>query len=64
MKKFQARVEEIKVGNPFQQDTFQGPQVSQVQYDRVMNYIKSGKEEGATALIGGERHGDEGFFIQ
>jgi len=64
MKKFQARVEEIKVGNPFQQDTFQGPQVSQVQYDRVMNYIKSGKEEGAKALIGGERHGDEGFFIQ
>lgn len=29
-----------------------------------MGYIKSGKEEGATVHIGGERHGNEGYFIQ
>jgi aldehyde dehydrogenase (NAD+) len=29
-----------------------------------MSYIKSGKEEGATVEIGGERHGDKGYFIQ
>lgn len=28
-----------------------------------MGYIDSGKQEGATVLVGGERHGDEGYFI-
>ncbi|KAI9623096.1 hypothetical protein KEM48_009716 [Puccinia striiformis f. sp. tritici PST-130] len=54
----------LKVGDPFDVNTFQGPQVSQLQYDRIMAYIKSGKEEGATCLIGGDRHGQEGYFIQ
>jgi aldehyde dehydrogenase (NAD+) len=29
-----------------------------------MGYIRSGKEEGAIVHIGGERHGNEGYFIQ
>lgn len=29
-----------------------------------MEHIKSGKEEGATVYEGGERHGENGFFIQ
>jgi len=28
-----------------------------------MGYIKSGKEEGAKLEIGGDRHGDKGYFI-
>jgi acyl-CoA reductase-like NAD-dependent aldehyde dehydrogenase len=39
-------------------------QISQLQYDRIMGYIKSGKDEGATCLLGGDRHGQEGYFIQ
>jgi aldehyde dehydrogenase (NAD+) len=61
---FKARSEANKVGDPFHSETFQGPQVSQLQYDRIMGYIKSGKEEGATVVTGGERHGDKGYFIQ
>jgi len=61
---FKAKVGALKVGNPFAEDTFQGPQVSQLQYDRVMGYIKAGKESGATTLMGGERYGNEGYFIQ
>jgi len=64
MEAFQKRVSEIKVGDPFKEDTFQGPQVSKVQYDRVMAYIKSGKEEGATVSMGGEKHGSKGYYIQ
>jgi len=64
MEAFQKRVKEIKVGNPFQEDTFQGPQVSKVQYDRVMAYIKEGKDSGATVQMGGNRHGDKGYFIE
>ncbi|KAK4190335.1 aldehyde dehydrogenase domain-containing protein [Podospora australis] len=61
---FKKRAQANKVGDPFHPETFQGPQVSQLQYDRIMGYIKAGKEEGATVETGGERHGDKGYFIQ
>ncbi|CAG8484236.1 1746_t:CDS:2 [Cetraspora pellucida] len=62
--KFKAMTESNKIGDPFAADTFQGPQISQVQLDRIMNYIECGKKEGATLLMGGERHGNEGYFIK
>jgi hypothetical protein len=31
---------------------------------RIMSYIEVGKKEGANLLMGGERHGKEGYFIQ
>ncbi|KOS22573.1 Aldehyde dehydrogenase [Escovopsis weberi] len=58
------RAAENKLGDPYHPDTFQGPQVSRVQLDRVLGYIQSGKDEGATLEVGGERHGDKGFFIK
>ncbi|KAJ1338712.1 retinal dehydrogenase [Microdochium nivale] len=61
---FKARASQNAVGDPFDHSTFQGPQVSQLQYDRIMGYIKEGKSQGATVEIGGERHGDKGYFIQ
>lgn len=61
---FRKRAEQNKVGDPFHPETFQGPQVSQLQYDRIMGYIQSGKEDGARVVTGGERHGDKGYFIQ
>ncbi|KAJ9091002.1 hypothetical protein QFC19_009298 [Naganishia cerealis] len=62
--KFLAHVKTLKVGNPFEEDTFQGPQISQIQYDRIMGYIDAGKDEGATCELGGGRFGDSGYFIQ
>jgi aldehyde dehydrogenase (NAD+) len=61
---FKKRAQENKVGDPFHPETFQGPQVSQLQYDRIMGYIEEGKKEGATIETGGGRHGDKGYFIQ
>ncbi|KAH7232061.1 hypothetical protein MRS44_009568 [Fusarium solani] len=61
---FKKRAQQNKVGDPFQEDTFQGPQVSKLQYDRIMSYIDSGKSEGATVVTGGSRHGEKGYFIQ
>lgn len=56
-----------KVGDPFADETFQGPQVTKAQYERVLSYIESGKSEGATLVAGGEPYknvGDgKGFFI-
>ncbi|KAJ9117393.1 hypothetical protein QFC24_006489 [Naganishia onofrii] len=62
--KFLAHVKTLKVGNPFEEDTFQGPQISQIQYDRIMGYIDAGKDEGATCELGGGRFGESGYFIQ
>ncbi|KAI8147978.1 aldehyde dehydrogenase domain-containing protein [Fennellomyces sp. T-0311] len=64
LERFKAYTAETKVGDPFDEDTFQGPQISQVQYDRIMGYIKAGKEEGATCYMGGSRFGDKGYFIE
>ncbi|KAG6877042.1 hypothetical protein C0993_010844 [Termitomyces sp. T159_Od127] len=51
-------------GDPFVPGMQHGPQISQMQFDRVMSYIESGKQDGATVHIGGARHGKEGYFIQ
>ncbi|KAI0853901.1 aldehyde dehydrogenase [Daldinia vernicosa] len=61
---FKKRAEENHVGDPFDERTFQGPQVSKLQYDRIMGYIEEGKKGGATIETGGERHGDKGYFIK
>ncbi|KAI3843858.1 hypothetical protein MKX03_036954 [Papaver bracteatum] len=34
------------------------------QFEKVMNYIKSGVESGATIETGGARFGDKGYYIQ
>ncbi|TGZ80829.1 aldehyde dehydrogenase [Ascodesmis nigricans] len=62
--KFKERITKNVVGDPFDNSTFQGPQVSQLQFDRIMSYIEHGKAEGATVECGGERHGDKGYFIK
>jgi aldehyde dehydrogenase (NAD+) len=64
VKKFVQVTKKVQVGDPFAPDTFQGPQVSQTQYDRIMNYVECGKQEGANVITGGVRHGKTGFFIE
>ncbi|KAJ8593641.1 aldehyde dehydrogenase [Rhizopogon salebrosus TDB-379] len=64
LKRFTEKTRSLKVGDPFAPDTFQGPQVSEIQFNRIMSYIQSGKDAGATVAIGGERQGTEGFFIK
>jgi len=39
VEQFKKRAAANKVGDPFGEDTFQGPQVSQLQYDRIMRYV-------------------------
>eukprot|EP00667_Euglena_gracilis_P005536 EG_transcript_5575 len=53
-----------KLGDPLHPETTQGPQVSQEQFNQVMNYIEVGKKEGAKCLFGGKREGSRGYFIQ
>jgi aldehyde dehydrogenase (NAD+) len=64
VQRFKERTLKNVVGDPFDKNTFQGPQVSQVQFDRIMSYIEQGKQAGATVETGGKRKGDKGFFIE
>jgi aldehyde dehydrogenase (NAD+) len=59
-----ARTRREKLGDPFDPETTQGPLVSQEQYEKVMGYIRSGRDTGATLLIGGRRWGDRGYFVE
>lgn len=57
-----------KLGDPFSETTFQGPQVTRAQYERVLSYIDAGKTEGATLTTGGHPQKNigagKGFFIE
>lgn len=59
-----ARAESTRIGDPRDESTAMGPIVSQVQMDRVLGYIDIGREEGASLVAGGNRHGDAGYFVE
>ena len=59
-----ARAKKRTVGDPFDPNTEQGPQVDNLQFEKVMSYIDAGKKEGAKLLTGGHRVGNRGFFIE
>jgi aldehyde dehydrogenase (NAD+) len=58
-----ARAKRRVVGDPRDPTTEHGPLIDGIQLQTVMNYIESGRREGATLLCGGERVGEEGCFV-
>ena len=64
IEKFTQMTAAHKVGDPYSESSYQGPQISQRQFDRIMEYIDIGKKEGATLHKGGNRVGDVGYFIE
>lgn len=57
----------IHMGDPLDAKTTMGPLISKQQLDRVLGYIKLGKEEGASILCGGNVPGaphDKSFFVE
>jgi acyl-CoA reductase-like NAD-dependent aldehyde dehydrogenase len=58
----------VKIGHALDPETELGPIVDEVQTDTILNYIKSGVEQGAKLLCGGRRmrEGDyaKGFYIE
>ena len=59
--------ESFTVGDPREGKAKLGPLVSEVQRDRVRNYIRKGQEEGATLVTGGAEAPEgleKGYFIR
>lgn len=62
------RVAAVKLGHPLDPATMMGAQASNDQYEKILNYIEIGKEEGAEVLCGGKAAYNEGlaggYYIQ
>jgi phenylacetaldehyde dehydrogenase len=54
----------IKMGPGMEPGTQMGPLVSDEQFRLVTGFLESGKADGATALAGGGRFGDRGYFVE
>lgn len=52
-----------RLGDPFEDGIQNGPVISQVQLDKVLNYIEIGQKEGATLQCGGKRLDRNGYFV-
>lgn len=53
-----------KLGDPFDTTTTQGPQVSEEQFNKILGFIDSGKQEGAHCVTGGHKLDRAGYFIE
>ena len=59
------RASQIKLGDPFAEDTEMGPVANGMQYEKVVGYLRTARDEGATIAYGGDP--DEelgGYFVQ
>lgn len=61
VERFVDRVKKIKLGHPLDPNTMMGAQASSDQYEKIMNYINIGKEEGCEVLSGGKAAYNEGL---
>lgn len=64
VEKIVARAKTRQLGDPFDMNTTQGPQVDADQFNKILGYIDKGKSEGAQCLTGGSRVGNKGYFIE
>ena len=69
MKKVIERTNAIKMGHPLDSSTMMGAQASNDQYEKILNYIEIGKQEGAEVLCGGASASSDigqpdGYYIQ
>ncbi|WET12189.1 aldehyde dehydrogenase family protein [Pseudomonas sp. D3] len=66
LQRLTARVEGIRVADPFAEDVEMGALINHAQYQRVLAHIQRGVQDGARLLCGGERpaHLAKGYFIR
>uniref|UniRef100_A0A060T746 ARAD1B17094p n=1 Tax=Blastobotrys adeninivorans TaxID=409370 RepID=A0A060T746_BLAAD len=51
------------MGDPFDDKVDHGPQVSEGQYKKVLNYIEGAKKEGAKLVLGGDAPDRKGYYV-
>ncbi|RMZ74029.1 aldehyde dehydrogenase aldh [Pyrenophora seminiperda CCB06] len=62
---FRQQIQNVSIiGDQWSEDTFQGPQVTRQQYERVLSYVDIGKSEGAELIEGGVACEGNGYFVK
>ncbi|MGO9818101.1 MAG: aldehyde dehydrogenase family protein [Acidocella sp.] len=59
--------ENIKVGDPASPDTYMGPVISELQFNKIQDLIQAGIDEGATLVAGGTGRPPElnvGYYVR
>ena len=68
LERFRAAASRLRLGDGLLKTTDVGPVINESQFNKVLNYIETGKKEGATLLLGGkayrEGHCSKGYFIE
>jgi aldehyde dehydrogenase (NAD+) len=59
-----ARARDIRLGDPQAQETEMGPISNQLQFDRILGFLRSATEEGATIAYGGADPDLGGYFVR
>lgn len=56
---------DYKQGDMFDDEAVVGPQVSQMQYEKILSYIDIGKKEGARVVLGGaaNKEAGKGYYV-
>lgn len=50
--------------DPLLSATVRGPQADKAQFETILKYIRGSRDKGDKILTGGERDGEQGFYIQ
>jgi len=64
VEKIAARAKSLRMGDPLDDGISLGPVISEMQMNRVLDYIRIGREENADVVTGGTRAGRRGYFVQ
>jgi aldehyde dehydrogenase (NAD+) len=66
--RFQRATSRLRLGDGLKKETDVGPVVNETQFNKILNYIDIGKNEGAKLIVGGKayREGEcaKGYFIE
>ncbi|KAL4718940.1 hypothetical protein ACJJTC_011465 [Scirpophaga incertulas] len=54
----------LKVGDPNDVTTDNGPQIDEEQMKRILGYVEKGKKDGAKLMTGGKRVGSKGYYVE
>ncbi len=60
----EAGMRKVKLGDPLDEGTEMGPLISRGQRERVLGFIDSAREEGATVVCGGIAPSNNGFYVE
>merc|ERR1712072_793532 len=68
MERCMKRIKAIIVGDPLDPNTMMGAQASSDQFEKILNYVNIGKQEGAELLTGGEAYNNaqypNGYYLK